>query len=142
MLIITHKALIQALNGSVRNLVMLKKAIIRGIIPFLIMTGISLIMTHQGIDRFQVKSTFIVGIIMASIGATSVIYDIGGWSLMKQSLVHFLVMLVTVFPCLLASGWFRLNHAIDYFKVFGIFLLVGAVIWTILYFVFTRLLSN
>ena len=121
---------------------LIKKAVLRGIIPFLIMTIISLIMKYQQIDAFQVKSTFLVGIIATSIGATSVIYEIEDWSLLKQSRIHFVLMLLTVFPCLLLSGWFELNVFMDYVKVFGIFVLVGLILWGILYLIFGKLLSK
>ena len=113
---------------------LIKIAILRGIIPLIIMTIISIIMKYQGIDPFQVRGTFIVGIIIASVAAASVIYEIENWSLFKQSVIHFLIMLVTVLPLLYISGWYKLNSVLDYVKVFGIFLFVGIVLWTISYF--------
>lgn len=121
---------------------MIRKALIRGVIPFAIMTIIAIIMNFQGIDSFQVRSTFIVGIIVAVVAAATVIYEIENWSITKQSIVHFLVMLVTVFPCLLISGWFELNNFVDYLIVFGIFIAVGVVMWGISYIVFGKLLAK
>ena len=121
---------------------LIKIAILRGIIPLIIMTIISIIMKYQGIDPFQVRGTFIVGIIIASVAAASVIYEIENWSLFKQSVIHFLIMLVTVLPCLYISGWYKLNNVLDYVKVFGIFLFVGIVLWTISYFIFGKTLTK
>ena len=121
---------------------LIKKAILRGIIPLIIMTIISIIMKYQGIDPFRVRGTFIVGIIIASVAAASVIYEIENWSLFKQSVIHFLIMLVTVLPCLYISGWYKLNNVLDYVKVFGIFLFVGIVLWTISYFIFGKTLTK
>ncbi|MBW9213029.1 MULTISPECIES: DUF3021 family protein [Terrabacteria group] len=121
---------------------LIKKAIIRGIIPLIIMTTLSIIMKYQGIDVFQVKGTFLVGIIATSIAAASVIYEIEKWSLLKQSIVHFIIMFLTVFPCLLISGWYELNSALDYLKVFGMFLLVGIVLWSVAYFIFGKILDK
>ncbi len=121
---------------------LIKKAILRGIIPLIIMTIISIIMKYQGIDPFQVRGTFIVGIIIASVAAASVIYEIENWSLFKQLVIHFLIMLVTVLPCLYISGWYKLNNVLDYVKVFGIFLFVGIVLCTILYFIFGKILTK
>ena len=121
---------------------LIKRAIIRGIIPFIIMTAISLMMKYQGVDVFQVKSTFLLGIIVTSVAAASVIYEIENWSLLKQSVVHFVIMLVTVFPCLLVSGWFKLNNILDYIKVFGIFLFAGVVLWSIAYFIFGKIFAK
>ena len=121
---------------------LIKIAILRGIIPLIIMTIISIIMKYQGIDPFQVRGTFIVGIIIASVAAASVIYEIENWSLFKQSVIHFLIMLVTVLPLLYISGWYKLNSVLDYVKVFGIFLFVGIVLCTILYFIFGKILTK
>ena len=121
---------------------LIKIAILRGIIPLIIMTIISIIMKYQGIDPFQVRGTFIVGIIIASVAAASVIYEIENWSLFKQSVIHFLIMLVTVLPLLYISGWYKLNSVLDYVKVFGIFLFVGIVLWTISDFIFGKTLTK
>ncbi len=121
---------------------LIRKAVLRGIIPLSIMTVLSIIMSYQKIDPFQVRGTFLVGIIGASVAATSVIYEIENWSLLKQSIVHFVIMTLTVFPCLLVSGWYKLNTSLDYLKVFGIFLLVGIVLWSIAYVVFGKLLAK
>lgn len=121
---------------------LLKKSVIRGIIPFVIMTTISIIMNYQGIDAFQVRSTFIAGLIITVVAATSVIYENDKWSIIKQTVVHFLIMLGTVFPCLLISGWFKLNNPLDYLKVFGYFLLTGIVIFSVMYFLFTKIVNR
>ena len=121
---------------------LIKIAILRGIIPLIIMTIISIIMKYQGIDPFQVRGTFIVGIIIASVAAASVIYEIENWSLFKQSVIHFLIMLVTVLPLLYISGWYKLNSVLEYVKVFGIFLFVGIVLWSISYFIFVKTLTK
>lgn len=121
---------------------LIKKSIVRGIIPLVIMTILSIIMHVQGIEEQQVRSTFIVGIIVTSVAAASVIYDNKQWSLTKQSAIHFIIMLLTVFPCLLLSEWFQLNNIIDYLTVFGLFVLIRIVLWSISYFVFGKLLSK
>ncbi len=118
------------------------KALIRGIIPFAITTGISLIMRYQKMDAFQVKSTFVTGLIIAFVAASSVIYEIDSWSIKKQSLIHLLIMSLTVLPCLFLSGWFKLDTALDYLKVLGMFLFTGAILWSVLYFIFGKLLSK
>ncbi|MFL2076323.1 DUF3021 family protein [Marinilactibacillus psychrotolerans] len=119
---------------------LVKNALIRGIIPLFIMTGIAVIMNVQNLDKFQVKSTFITGLIITAVAAASVCYDIEEWTLIKQSVVHFIIMLFTVFPCLLLSGWFAINGVEDVLKVFGIFLVVGLILWSVIYFVLLKLL--
>jgi len=78
-------------------------------------------------DPAQSRGTLIAGLIAAVTIAAIPIYNIDSWSLVKRSLVHFLVMLVTVFPLLLLSGWFSVPIAICVFLLFGV---VG---WTIGY---------
>ena len=51
-------------------------AIIRGSIPFIIMSLLSGIMKFQRLDDFQIKSTFITGLIVISVVAASVIYEV------------------------------------------------------------------
>lgn len=64
---------------------LVKKAILRGGIPFVIMTGISISMKYKGMDPYQVKSTFLTDLIITAVAAASVLYEIEGWSLKKQS---------------------------------------------------------
>ena len=120
----------------------LKQATFRGIIPFVIMSALALMMEYQKIDQSQIKGTFLTGVIISIVAAASVIYDIKKWSLFKQSAIHFVIMILTIFPCLLISGWYELSSFADYLKVFGIFLLCGCVFWTIGYFVFGKLLNK
>lgn len=116
-------------------------AIIRGGIPFAIMSILSGIMKLQHIDNYSVQSTFLTGLIITAVAATSVIYDVKGWSLTKQSLIHFLIMLITVYPCLVLSNWFPNKTIIDLAKIFALFLVVGIVLWTVSYILFGKILK-
>lgn len=118
------------------------KALVRGGIPLAIMTGISLMMRFQGMDSAQVRSTFVTGLIVTAVAAASVIYEVDRWPLKKRSLVHLAAMAATVLPCLLLSGWFRLDTLPDYLAVLGIFALAGLVLWTAAYLVFGKLLAK
>ena len=131
-------------EGMEEKLIMnlVKSATIRGTIPFVIMTGITLIMRAQKIDSFQVKSTFVTGLIITIVSATTVIYQIGQWSLAKQSLVHFLFMVVTVLPCLIFSGWFPTRNIIDFLKIIGYFLVTGMILWSFAYLLFGKLFNR
>lgn len=114
---------------------------IRGAIPFVIMSTLSGIMKLQHIDDYSVNSTFITGLIITAVAATSVIYDIKSWTLARQSIVHFLIMLVTVYPCLVFSGWFSTKSILDLVKIFGFFLVVGIILWTLSYILFGKILK-
>ena len=114
---------------------------IRGAIPFIIMSTLSGIMKSQHIDDYSVNSTFITGLIITAVAATSVIYDVKSWTLARQSIVHFLIMLVTVYPCLVFSGWFSTKSILDLVKIFSFFLVVGIILWTISYILFGKILK-
>lgn len=106
----------------------LMQAFIRGIGPLIVMTAISLLMKNQGKAPQEVKGVFVAGLIMTVVAAASVLYEIEGWSFTKQLIVHHLAMLVTVYPLLLVSGWFRVKTWLDALIVLGIFYLVGLAI--------------
>lgn len=116
-------------------------AIIRGSIPFIIMSILSGIMKFQRMDDYQVKSTFITGLIVTAVVAASVIYEVESWSLIKQSIIHFLSMLITVYPCLLFSNWFPNKTVLDLVKIFGLFLIVGIILWTVADILFGKILK-
>lgn len=78
-------------------------------------------------DPQQAKGTLFTGLIAAATIAAIPIYDIDRWPLGRRTLVHFLFMLVTVFPLLIFSGWYSLLVSV------GVFILFGMVGWTIGY---------
>ncbi len=117
------------------------KAVLRAGIPLVIMTaiGVALLIQDKAADG---RSTIAVGVIVAAVVGASVTYDVAGWSLRKQSLVHFAIMLVTVLPALLLSGWFPLDSAWDYVAVIAAFIAGGAILWALGYLVFGRLVPR
>lgn len=108
------------------------KALLRGGIPFTIMSVIALMLYFQG-KYSDAKGTFVASLIAFFVGAATVIYNIDHWGFTKQSGVHFLIMLITVYPVLLLSGWFTISTVLDAFKIFILFVLVGAIIWLIMF---------
>ncbi|QTX06187.1 DUF3021 domain-containing protein [Agromyces archimandritae] len=94
------------------------------------MSAIAIALQASG-DVAQARSTFCVGIIVAATCGASVIYGIERWSLAKQTAVHFAVMVCTVLPALLASGWFPLDDFWGVALVVAVFLGTGAVLWTL-----------
>lgn len=108
------------------------KALLRGGIPFVIMGGIALLLFFQ--NKYpDAKGTFMASLIAFFVGAATVIYNIDHWSLTKQSGIHFLIMLITVYPILLVSGWFEISTILDAIKIFLVFILVGLVIWSVMF---------
>lgn len=102
----------------------------RAIIPFAIMGFISLILFIQE-NNDQAKGTFITSLIILILGLSSFIYDNNTLNLKQKTIIHFVIMLVTIYPILLFSGWFKLNVFLDYLNVFGIFISFGIVFWLI-----------
>ena len=127
-------------ENTPKNLIL--QALKRGLIPLLVMTVLSIIMVLQSVDENNIKGTIITGIIMSIIAAVSVIYEIKTWSLKKQSIIHFLVMLFTVYPLLLVSGWYKLSSPLDYIGVFGSFLCFGIVFWLLGYIIFGKIIKD
>lgn len=93
-------------------------------------------------DTSTARSTFATGVIVAATSGSSVIYQVDRWTLSIQSSIHFAIMLCTVLPALFLSGWFTLNHPLDYLAVIGIFLVTGLAIWLVLFFVFGVILPK
>lgn len=108
------------------------RTLLRGGIPLIIMGGIALLLYFQG-EYSDAKGTFIASLVAFFVGAATVIYDIDHWSLTKRSIVHFLIMFVTIYPILLLSGWFSISSVSDAFKIFLFFISVGVVIWLVMF---------
>ena len=70
------------------------------------------------------------------VSAASVLYDIEKWTLLRQTVLHFAVMLGTVLPLLFVSGWFPTRTVPDYLAIVATFLLVGLLLWTAAFLVF------
>jgi hypothetical protein len=117
-----------------------RAALLAGI-PLLIMTAIGIALLAQG-KTSDGRSTLAVGVITAAVAGASVIYQVGGWSLRKQSLVHFAIMLGTVLPALLFSGWFALDSAWGYAGVLAAFLSAGLVLWGVFYVIFAKIVPR
>jgi len=107
-------------------------------IALVVMTSIGIALLAQG-DESNGRSTIAVGVIVAAVIATSLIYRVERWSLVRQSAVHFALMTVTVLPALFLSGWFPLGDVWGCLAVVGVFLGTGAVLWGVLYVVFGKL---
>lgn len=86
--------------------------LLRGGIPFVAMILIAGLLRYKK-DLKKSKEIFIVGLIWLFVGGASLIYEIPNWSMLQKILVHFIVMLLTVYPCLLFSGWFKFDNFKD-----------------------------
>ena len=105
-------------------LITMKKSqpfLISGLATGLIMATLSLFIE----DDYQARGTLVSGLIAAITIIAIPIYDVNRWSLAKRSIIHFLLMLVTVLPLLIYSEWFSPIIAV------GVFFLFGAAGWAI-----------
>lgn len=114
---------------------LLLKGLVRGIIPFLVLLIISLWNRLQGAVE-ESSIFFFYGVIAFFLGLTSVIYEINQWTFSKQIIAHYGVMLITVFPTVLLSGFYPLNSFADLLKVYIEFNLAGIILFFSTYLLF------
>ncbi|OXS53641.1 Protein of unknown function (DUF3021) [Bacillus sp. V-88] len=115
---------------------LLRKGLIRGLIPFVFFTLIWLLWTlFEGSSAIS-KQPFLYGLIAFFLGVASVIYEVERWRFIQQIVVHYLVMLVTVFPTLLLSGAYPVDSIRDVARVYFLFNQMGLILFLITYFIF------
>lgn len=114
---------------------LIRSGLMRGGIPFIILSSIAVLLYAQN-KIPDAKGTFCTALILLFVGAATVIYDVDQWGFVKQSGIHFLLMLITVYPILLLSGWFPLNSLQDALLIFFYFIVVGLVIWSVFTLIF------
>lgn len=120
---------------------LLIKGVYRGAIPLGIMWIISLSSKFQGLSD-DAYEYFIYGLIIFFLGLASVIYQINQWSFLKQIIVHYLVMLMTVFPTLLLSGFYPLDSLKDLLNVYLQFNKVGVILFLTTYLISRNNMKN
>lgn len=112
---------------------LLLQGLLRGGSALLIMGLIALALYFQN-KKDQAKSTFLSAIIAFFVGMATVIYEYPSLSLLQQSIIHFLIMIITVYPTLLLSNWFPMKGRLKRASfVFLVFIGWGAVLYTIMF---------
>lgn len=119
--------------GAQRVRLALRGALLAAI-PLVIMCAIGVVLFRQG-QTSDGRSTIAVGVIIAATCGASVLYQVDHWSLMRQSGIHFAVMVITVLPALLLSGWFPTHTPNGLIATVLLFLSVGLVLWTSIFLV-------
>jgi hypothetical protein len=118
------------------TLILLNKGLVRGAIAFTFVSIISLLLNlFQGSSALT-NNFFFNGLIAFFLGLASVLYEIRNWSFLQQILVHYLVMLVTVFPTLLLSGMSPLGSFRDVVRVYFLFNKTGIILFLATYVLF------
>lgn len=74
--------------------------------------------------------TFLCAILGTGFGASSVIWEIENWSLVKQSGIYFSIISIIMLPIAYFSYWME-HSAAGFFIYFGIFALIFAGVWLI-----------
>lgn len=70
------------------------------------------------------------GILGMGFAASSVIWEIDSWSLVKQTLVHFSIASVIMLPIGYFAHWME-HSVVGFLTYFGIFFLIFVVVWII-----------
>lgn len=104
------------------------KGLIRGILPFAFMLAMYAWNNFQG-RASEGKVLLFYGFMALFLGLASIIYEVKQWSFRKQIVVHYLTMLVTVFPLLLLSGYYQTDSFGAVSHVFLLFNKVGVVLF-------------
>ncbi len=77
-----------------------------------------------------ILQALLCGLLGAGFAASSVIWEIENWSIMKQTGIYFIIISVIMLPIAYFSYW--MEHSIGgFFSYFGIFVFIFAVIWII-----------
>ncbi|WP_060673783.1 DUF3021 family protein [Rossellomorea vietnamensis] len=117
-------------------MILAKKGLTRGIIPLLFFAILSLLWTQFEGASATSKSLLYYGVIAFFLGVASVIYEMERWRFIQQIVVHYLVMLITVFPTLLLSGIYPIDSFRDAVNVYLDFNKMGLFLFLTTYFIF------
>lgn len=79
-----------------------------------------------------ILQTILCGILGTGFAASSVIWQIDSWSIIKQTGIYFSIISIIMLPIAYFAHW--MEHSIVGFLIyFGIFLLIFAIIWITLF---------
>lgn len=85
-------------------------------------------------DKFIIQF-FITGVIGAMFAGTSVIFDIEKWSLLKQTIVHFIFTCVVMFCCYAIAGWIKFSLGFILIWL-GVFVIIYCIFWITFYMIY------
>lgn len=77
-----------------------------------------------------VLQTFLCGLLGIGFAASSVIWEIENWSIVKQTGIYFIIISVIMLPIAYSLYWME-HSIIGFFGYWGIFILIFAFIWII-----------
>ncbi|MCR8848059.1 DUF3021 domain-containing protein [Rossellomorea sp. SC111] len=117
-------------------MILAKKGLTRGVIPLLFFSILLLLWTQFKGESAISNTLLFYGVIAFFLGVASVIYEMERWRFIQQIIVHYLVMLVTVFPTLLLSGIYPIDSFRDVMNVYFLFNKMGMILFLATYFIF------
>ncbi len=77
-----------------------------------------------------ILQALLCGLLGSGFAASSVIWDIESWSIIKQSGIYFIIISVIMLPIAYFTYWME-HSIVGVFSYFGIFVLIFAFIWMI-----------
>lgn len=80
---------------------------------------------------------FLSGILGSACAASSVVWENDNWSILKQSVIHFLILSFTMLPIAYFMHWME-HTFIGIAIYFGIFIVIYVLIWAIQYNIWKR----
>lgn len=79
-----------------------------------------------------VFQSLLCGLLGVSFGAASVIWEKDNWSILKQTVIYFLIALITMLPIAYFTHW--MEHSVSGFLVYvGIFAAIFVFMWVVQY---------
>ncbi len=88
-----------------------------------------------------ILQTFLCALLGASFAASSVIWEIESWSILKQSGLYFLISSVVMMPIAYFLYWME-HSVIGFIKYFGVFTLIFIIVWLIQYIIMLINIKN
>lgn len=79
-----------------------------------------------------VLQTLLCGLLGTGFAASSVIWEIENWGIMKQTGIYFILISVIMLPIAYFTFWME-HSIIGIFSYFGVFVLIFAIIWIIVF---------
>ena len=79
-----------------------------------------------------ILQTILCGLLGSSFAASSVIWEIDHWSILKQSAIYFLIASAVMMPVAYLTNW--MDHSlIGFAGYFGVFFVIFIAVWVIQY---------
>ncbi len=79
-----------------------------------------------------VLQTLLCGLLGTGFAASSVIWEIENWGIIKQTGIYFILISVIMLPIAYFTYWME-HSVIGIFSYFGVFVLIFAIIWIIVF---------